>query len=761
MSTPDSDETLYRSLVASSPTGLFVSGLDGTFLLANQAVAAMAGHASVDEFLKLRAQTLWADPADREGLLQELREQGVVRNRLLRSVRKNGEQYWISLTATLVRDDQGHPTAILGSVEDITERKQAEDSLQESKASLAATLNALPDLLFEVDAEGRLLDFRAPNPEMLYRPSSEFLGLRVGDVLPPDAAETITKTITCARLRERCVGNVYSLEMPGGTEWYELSAAAKADGRIVVLARDISARKRSEAELRASQGLLRSIVDGISDVVYAKDAAGRYCLVNAAAARYTGSSALSVLGQDDTVLMPAAEATAVMATDRAIMAEGATRTYEETLTLGSEPVTFLTTKGPLRDAEGAVIGLFGIAHDITERKRANQEKLELERRLLHAQKLESLGVLAGGVAHDFNNLLMAIVGHLDVARLDAPPAAPVRSDIDAALEAAHRASELTRQLLAYSGRGRFVVAPLDLGAMVHECTDLLRTAILRSSRLEVALAPAWVCADRGQMQQVVMNLLTNASEALGDAGGVISLRTGVEEWDDERLRRSRSAGPVAPGSFAYLEVTDTGCGMDEATQERLFDPFFSTKFTGRGLGMSGVLGIVRGHQGAILVDSEPGRGTSVRVLFPAIPAGAAPPRADPHPAAAFTGSVRMILVVDDEDAVRLASLRIARRLGFEGLGAASGDEALVLLERYADEIACVILDLTMPGKDGVATFEAIRRLRPDIRVILVSGYDETDVALRFTGARPDGFLQKPFRFEQLRSKLAGLIPPSA
>jgi PAS domain S-box-containing protein len=271
------------------------------------------------------------------------------------------------------------------------------------------------------------------------------------------------------------------------------------------------------------------------------------------------------------------------------------------------------------DDAGRPCRMFGTIHDITDRKRSEQLELELQRRLLQSQKLESLGMMAGGIAHDFNNLLMGMMLNLELALMKLGPADEVRPRIEQAHQTASRAAELAGQMLAYSGRGYFVVGDLDLSALVREQAGLLRSAVSRMVTLNLQLGrelPS-VRADAGQFQQVVMNLLTNASEAIGDVPGVVTITTGVSGCDRECLSRSVIEQKPEPGRFVWLEVSDTGAGMDAETRQRMFDPFFSTKFTGRGLGLSAVLGIVTGHGGAIMVDTAVGRGTTVRVLLPA------------------------------------------------------------------------------------------------------------------------------------------------
>jgi signal transduction histidine kinase len=396
--------------------------------------------------------------------------------------------------------------------------------------------------------------------------------------------------------------------------------------------------------------------------------------------------------------------------------------------------------------------------EIAERQHAESKRLELERRLLHAQKLESLGVLAGGIAHDFNNLLAVIIGDLDLALMKLPDDSPVRDRIVEALLASDRAANLIRQMLAYAGKGHFILKDLNLNDIVRENANLFRTSVSRNIELNINPAPGLpvINADHGQVQQVIMNLMINASEAIGTSPGVISLCTGVLECDDQYLSASRVDEKPPVGTFAFLEVSDTGSGMNNETQLRLFDPFFTTKFAGRGLGMSAVLGIVRAHKGAILLKSEVGHGATFRILFPVNTEETGPVYETTMPAARSLIPRPLnctVLVVDDEDLVREMCIAFIRSLGFQAIGAADGYEALRLFREHANEITLVILDMTMPRMDGASTFYELRKIRPDVRVIISSGYSEENVTSQFTEVVPAGFIHKPFRTEILQSKI--------
>lgn len=416
-----------------------------------------------------------------------------------------------------------------------------------------------------------------------------------------------------------------------------------------------------------------------------------------------------------------------------------------------------------RDNSGKPLRIIGVRLDISARKRAREKERELERQVQHTQKLESLGVLAGGIAHDFNNLLTGILGNANLALLDLPAESPSRECLTDIETASRRAADLCRQMLAYSGKGKFVIEPIDVGRLVREMSHLLEVSISKKVRLHYDFAEDLppILADATQIRQIVMNLITNASDAIGDSTGTITISTGLQHCSSEYLRSPFISELPPPGNYVYLEVADTGSGMDHQTKLRLFDPFFTTKFTGRGLGLSAVLGIVRGHHGAVRIYSEPGKGSTFKVLFPEQKLSenhvdTAEQKREPAsvPTTVGTGTV---LVVDDDDTVRLAAERMIARMGFTTITARDGQEAVELFKKKQDEILCVLLDLTMPTMDGVECFQELRKLRPDVKVILSSGYNEQDATQRFTGRGLAGFVQKPYQYDLLAGKLRELL----
>ena len=398
-----------------------------------------------------------------------------------------------------------------------------------------------------------------------------------------------------------------------------------------------------------------------------------------------------------------------------------------------------------------------LLQDVTDSKRAENERKKIEEQMRHVQKLESLGVLAGGIAHDFNNLLMVILGNADLALSELSPVSPARENILAIEKAARRSAELCKQMLAYAGKGRFVVQPISLSEIVEAMTHMLEVSVSKKNVLKYNLTPnlPMVEADVSQVRQIIMNLVINAAEAIGERSGVISITTGAMECDTAYLANTFVYEQHLPeGVYCYLEVADTGCGMDNEIKARLFDPFFTTKFTGRGLGMSAVLGIARSHRGAIKVYTESGRGSTIKVLFPAIdqtsgrlPAKTIPSYTEPCCAG------KTLLLADDEETVRTVGRQMLERMGFAVITAKDGRDAVEVFRTHRDRIDCVVMDLTMPHMDGEEAFREMRRIKEDVQVVLSSGYHEQEVTQRFTGKGLAGFIQKPYTMSPLRDVL--------
>jgi PAS domain S-box-containing protein len=426
------------------------------------------------------------------------------------------------------------------------------------------------------------------------------------------------------------------------------------------------------------------------------------------------------------------------------------------------PVEVSSTLIPGSATGGGEPQVLLVARDIAERKLVEQEQRELEARLRDAQKLESLGVLAGGIAHEFNNLLVTIMGNADLVRGDLREGSANRVCLDAVLEAAGRAADLCRQMQAYGGHGQVSLEPTHLSRLILDIQHLLQVSVSKRSHLHFELADDLppVIIDQTQIRQVIMNLVTNAAESFGDEGGEIMVRTGVRDLKAADMSRLANGGALSPGPHVWCEVRDSGCGMEDEVAERIFDPFFTTKFTGRGLGMSAALGIIKTHDGGFWMETGPASGSTISFLLPVHQAKVAAPRGGRRrqrrgPEVDLGG--KLILVVDDDPRVRAVGESFLRRLGCQVLSAADGFEAIRIFGERHKDIHAVLLDFTMAGMDGMSAYRRLRVIRSDIPVILSSGYDSREVQDKAAGFDSAGFVAKPYTLKMMREVLTDVL----
>ncbi len=442
---------------------------------------------------------------------------------------------------------------------------------------------------------------------------------------------------------------------------------------------------------------------------------------------------------------------------REALRSGETVTFETRIGDDLDPLWADVMVTPIQDDTQATTHLLWNARDITAARRDREERGRLEAQLRHVQKLESLGVLAGGIAHDFNNILTAIIGFTELAAQHLPPKTPAEDYLKEVINSSRRAADLCKQMLAYSGKGRVVSEPVNLNEVVQEMASVLDVALSKKAvvRLDFDPSPSMVEGDSAQIQQVVLNLIMNASDALGQLPGVISISTRIEHCNETFLESTWLNDNLPAGDYVKLEVSDTGCGMDESTRLRIFDPFFSTKFPGRGLGLASVLGIVRGHRGAIQVESERGDGTTIRVFLPAAKprvSRSLPRRAMPQQ---HTGGV--ILFVDDEPSLRSLGEELLSALGYTVMTAEDGQDAVNIFKRHRGEFSLVILDLTMPRMGGEDAFHALREIDPCIPILLSSGFDAHETGQRLQRAGLSGFVQKPYQLQVLANAVGAAM----
>jgi len=592
--------------------------------------------------------------------------------------------------------------------------------------------------------------------EILGRPVSDFLDVRHQHIFDGQLSE-----------RRRGGGTPYELSLltKGGGELQTfvspspiLDAEGNYQGAFAVIS-DITEHVRAEEALRESEQRLRLMADTVEDVFWITDwVSHRTIFVSRAYERVWGRTAESLYqsatGWADAIHPDDRE----RAWEQFVGLQEHDRYDEEYRVIRPDGgIRWIRDRGfPVRQPDGSILNVVGIAQDITHSRQAEEQRQALEAQIQHAQKLESLGVLAGGIAHDFNNLLMVVLGNASVALMSMTPESPGRAHIQDVETAAKRASELVKQMLAYSGKAQFAVERLNVNILVGEMVHLLEISISKNATLEYHFAEGVpdIEADATQVRQIIMNLVTNASDAIGDKSGTISISTGATECDQATLASTYLDDGLPAGVYSYFEVSDTGEGMTPETRAKVFDPFFTTRFPGRGLGLAAVLGIVRGHKGAIEVHSEPNRGSRFKLLFPTMEPAEGKATVTAAGAGEEPSGGGTVLLVDDDEMVRSVAGRMIEKLGFEVRMAPDGRAALEVFAEHQQEIRCVLLDLTMPRMGGEETLQELRRIDPEVAVILSSGYDETEIAQRFAGKDLAGFIQKPYTAGDLAQKLA-------
>ena len=670
-----------------------------------------------------------------------------------------GRQGWFLTCKFPMRNPAGTVVGLVGICRDITERKVVERQLNDERTLLRTLIDAIPDLIFFKDREGRHVHVNAADRALFGITDDQYLGKTVYEwPIPKDIADQYAADDRrVLETGEPMVNREEPFEGADGTRGWFLTSklplrntAGEITG-LIGIARDITQLKHDREELeRARQRLIDHVENSpLAVIEWMPDF--RIARWAGQAAAIFGWAPEDVVGRHfgDWPFVHPEDAAHVREIGQRLLDGRDQRNVSHNRNLAKSGAVLHCTwqNSALCDADGRLLSVLSLVQDVTERA-------ALDRKLQETQKLESLGVLAGGIAHDFNNLLTGVLGNASLAANDLPADSPIQEFILQIESAATRAADLCRQMLAYSGRGRFVVRRLDLNTLIAETTNLLRVSISKSAALTLDLAsslPA-VLADETQMQQIVMNLVINASEALGEHAGAVHVSTGVVRVDRAWIARAHLASDLPDGEYVFLEVADTGSGMTPEVQARIFDPFFTTKFTGRGLGLAAVLGIVRGHHGAIRLQSAPGQGTTLQVLLPRADGPAEPATAGAADAGTWHGAGR-VLVVDDEKTVRQIAARLLEALGFEVQLAVDGEDGIAQFAAAPDSFRAVLLDLTMPRMDGEKTFRELRVCRPGICVLMMSGFSEQEIATRFAGSGLAGFLQKPFKLDDLREQL--------
>ncbi len=762
---------ILSQVVETTQQAVVVTNMNNEIIYVNMALVHMLRYSSPTEILG-RSMFDFADE-DSIRILQEeglpaLLDKGYWKGQLTVR-RKDGTFFPSTENCSIVKDEKGNPQYFVAIFDDDTEIYEKEKQLKEEKERAQSYLDIAGVMIVVIDNNGTVSLINKKGCEILGYREDEIVGKNWFEhFLPKDVQEEI-KQYARKILKETSQDETYrenSVLTKSGERrliaWHNTLIKDAAGNPIGHLSsgEDITEQRKAEDALKASEHRYRMLFKMLPYGGELLDTQGNIIECSPEGARMLGYTVEEMKGKHITQFL----------TDEAIrfynknfpsIARGNAKKAEiEMIHKDGSIRNVLRAAQPIKNAQGKIESILTINVDITERIKAGEKQRKLEIQIQQAQRLESLGVLAGGIAHDFNNILTGVLGNAGLAEMSLSPVSPALENIKRIETSAQRAAELCNQLLAYSGKGRFVIQPVNFNHIIEEMTRILEVSISKKIVLKYNLAdhlPS-VEADIAQMRQIIMNLIINASDAIGEKSGIITITTGAMECDKNYLTEVYLNEDLPEGIYIYIEVSDTGSGMDKETKEKIFDPFFSTKFSGRGLGLAAVLGILRGHKGTIKIYSEVGRGTTFKILLPASKRDTVIFKPKEKSLENWKGS-GTILIVDDEDTIRALGKDTLERVGFNVLTAEDGLKAIEIFKEFADEIVAVLLDMTMPHLSGEETFRELRRIRKDVRVILSSGYNEQDATNNFVGKGLAGFIQKPYNPSALIEKIHQTLQP--
>ena len=657
-----------------------------------------------------------------------------------------GEERIIAWHNALIRDESGLIIGTLSSGEDVTEIRQVE----EDRVILGRLLDASPASITVHDFNNNFLYANAHTLKIHGMTRTEFLQKGLRGIDDPESFALIQERYDRIRREGHAEFEVTHIRVDGTPIPMMVNARlASWKGQEVVLsvAMDLTELRENEAALLESKQLHQAFINANRDLIFVKDEQFRYIVANDALVEFFGRSREELRSCTDFDLMAPADAQACRKSDNRALAAGATVIVEEAI--GNR--LFESTKFPL-NLKGGRKGIGGIIRDITKRRNSEEEKKRLREQMIQAQKMESVGRLAGGVAHDFNNILSVIMGHAEMAMEKVDPLDPLHADLGEIRRAARRSADLTRQLLAFARRQTIMPRVLDLNETVAGMLKMM--ARLIGENIDLVWHPGegiWpVRIDPAQVDQILANLCVNSRDAMPD-GGRILINTENLKVDNENL--NRRAG-FLPGEYVQLTISDDGCGMDRKTLEKVFEPFFTTKGVGEGtgLGLSTVYGIVKQNGGFIHAYSEPGHGTTFSIYLPRH-SGVQDDLQSDSGKKKVTGGKETILLVEDEPAILKLGERMLKRLGYHVLAAGTPAAAQNAASEYSGQIDLLLSDVIMPGMNGTDLAVTLKETRPDMKTLFMSGYTADVIAHQGTVNGKVHFMQKPFTLRELATRI--------
>ncbi|MBI5641675.1 MAG: PAS domain-containing protein [Nitrospirae bacterium] len=639
------------------------------------------------------------------------------------------------------------------------------EMLEKARDEWELTFNSVPDLIAQIDSEYRIVRINRAMAEKLAMPPAEAIGRHCYELVH-DTKEPVA---TCPHRKLLADGKEHSCELYeerlGGEYWVSVTPFFSGDGKpagSIHIARNVSEIRQTQRAMESERKFLQTIIDGITDPIMVIDTNYRVQLMNRAAnscsrgGTYMPGSGFCYEISHGSDTPCSSEEHPCPLREARTKKEAVIVTHRHLKKDFSEHVVEIHAS-PIFDEQGEVLQIIEVSRDVTEKLKMEELRENLARRLAQEQKEESISTLAGGMAHDFNNILMGVLGNAELLRMRLENAEKERVLADNIIQSAQRMADLTNQLLAYAKGGMYQPKIMFVNSAILEALNMSHKGKALDIEVKTELADdIWpVFADPGQITQVMLNLFNNAFEAMEKAGGCLAVTTVNKEdrdsWQCLSFKHSHAAG-----DYVHISISDTGPGIPRPLQERIFEPFFTTKFLGRGLGLAAAAGIIQNHCGCISVDSKKGAGAAFDIFLPRalsaaeeLMSGLTPPAKEETPVT--------ILVVDDEPQIIFFLEEVLRQLGYNVLAVDSGIKALELFRDEKDAIELAILDIQMPDMDGNRLFQEIKTIKPELKVIISSGYDEKTALAEMEHCRPDSFIQKPYQIAALEKKLQELL----
>ncbi len=757
-------EKRYQTIFEAAPIGIAIANPQGNFIEVNDAFIDMLGYGR-REFSDLTFIDITHpdDRAETQRLSQDVRDGKINFYRTeKRYLKKDGEVVWVVVRATALRNDDGSLKYWLGLMVDITEHKHAKEALAESEKKYR--------MLFESSAEGILVariedqKFNYANRticRMLGYSPEELTRMGVRDIHPEkDLPVVLDEFMAIARGEKALAENIPCLCKDGSTIFVNInSTKMEIDGIDcnVGLFQNISERVKSEEALRQSEEKYRSILEGIEEGYFEVDLAGNFTFFNYALSKIMGFPPNELMGTNNRAYTTKKTARKIFKVFNRVFRTGRSArvlNYEIFTKDGSKRILEVSASLML-NSDQEPTGFRGLVRDVTEQLVAEKEKDRMAAQIRQAQKMEAIGTLAGGIAHDFNNLLMGFQGNLSLMLMEMSPDNPFYDYLTAMEDYVKRGSDLTRQILGFARGGKYEAKSTNLNDLLEQSSQMFgrtRKDIVIHKKFQENLWPVEV--DRGQIEQVLLNLFVNAAQAMKSGGDIFLETENVtlkkEDWDKPYVLKQ--------GKYVRIAVADTGVGMDKETLERIFEPFYTTKDVSRGtgLGLASAYGIIKNHNGMIDVASKKGQGTTFTIYLPRTNKDFPEERVPVEKT--ITGR-ESILLVDDEEMVADVGQKMLQKLGYRVVLAKSGRQAVEIFKQLHPRIDLVILDMIMPDMGGSETFDQLKAIAPDIKVLLSSGYSIDGQASQIMKRGCNGFIQKPFNLKLFSRKIREILDP--